>query len=96
MSLSADATCPLARLAFDGQRTYKQHGPKLGVNRDTAEGPSLATKRISPHALRYAKAMDMHLLRSGVPFNAIQPPRCLRRLQRLTRWSHEQVDPALA
>jgi site-specific recombinase XerD len=58
-------------MAFNGQPTYKQHGLELGVNRATAEGLSLATKRISPHTLRHAKAIDLHLLRSGVPFNAI-------------------------
>ena len=39
------------------------------VARATAEQPSLATKRVSPHTLRHTSAM--HLLQSGVPFNVI-------------------------
>ena len=41
----------------------------LAVTRATAEQPSLATKRVSPHTLRHTSAM--HLLQSGVPFNVI-------------------------
>ena len=41
----------------------------LAVTRATAEQPSLATKRVSPHTLRHTSAM--HLLHSGVPFNVI-------------------------
>ena len=41
----------------------------LAVARATAEQPSLATKRVSPHTLRHTSAM--HLLQSGVPFNVI-------------------------
>ena len=41
----------------------------LAVARATAEQPSLAAKRVSPHTLRHTSAM--HLLQSGVPFNAI-------------------------
>ncbi|MBA4178818.1 MAG: integrase [Leptothrix sp. (in: Bacteria)] len=41
----------------------------LAVSRATAEQPSLATKRVSPHTLRHTSAM--HLLQSGVPFNVI-------------------------
>ena len=41
----------------------------LAVARATAEQPSLANKRISPHTLRHTSAM--HLLQSGVPFNVI-------------------------
>ena len=42
---------------------------RLAVARATAEQPSLATKRVSPHTLRHTSAM--HLLQSGVPFNVI-------------------------
>lgn len=42
---------------------------RLAVTRATAEQPSLATKRVSPHTLRHTSAM--HLLQSGVPFNVI-------------------------
>lgn len=41
----------------------------LAVTRATADQPSLATKRVSPHTLRHTSAM--HLLQSGVPFNVI-------------------------
>jgi len=41
----------------------------LAVHRAVAEQPSLKTKRVSPHTLRYTTAM--HLLQSGVPFNVI-------------------------
>jgi site-specific recombinase XerD len=41
----------------------------LAVARATAEQPSLANKRVSPHTLRHTSAM--HLLQSGVPFNVI-------------------------
>ena len=41
----------------------------LAVTRATAEQPSLAAKRVSPHTLRHTSAM--HLLQSGVPFNVI-------------------------
>jgi site-specific recombinase XerD len=41
----------------------------LAVARATAEQPSLAGKRVSPHTLRHTSAM--HLLQSGVPFNVI-------------------------
>ena len=41
----------------------------LAVARATAEQPSLATKRVSPHTIRHTSAM--HLLQSGVPFNVI-------------------------
>ena len=41
----------------------------IAVARATAEQPSLATKRVSPHTLRHTSAM--HLLQSGVPFNVI-------------------------
>jgi site-specific recombinase XerD len=41
----------------------------LAVTRATAEQPSLATKRVSPHTLRHTSAM--HLPQSGVPFNVI-------------------------
>ena len=41
----------------------------LAVTRATAEQPSLATKRVSPHTLRHTSAM--HLLQSGMPFNVI-------------------------
>ena len=63
-----------------GQRGFKLPRPdayrsnvtqrlSLAVARATAEQPSLATKRISPHTLRHTSAM--HLLQSGVPFNVI-------------------------
>ena len=41
----------------------------LAVARASAQLPSLAKKRVSPHILRHTTAM--HLLQSGVPFNVI-------------------------
>ncbi len=41
----------------------------LAVASATAQQPSLASKRISPHVIRHSTAM--HLLQSGVPFNVI-------------------------
>ena len=43
----------------------------LAVTRATAEQPSLATKRVSPHTHTLRHTSAMHLLQSGVPFNVI-------------------------
>ena len=56
----------------DGQEMCRSNVTQrlsLAVTRATAEQPSLATKRVSPHTLRHTSAM--HLLQSGVPFNVI-------------------------
>jgi site-specific recombinase XerD len=41
----------------------------LAVVRASAQLPTLAKKKVSPHILRHTTAM--HLLQSGVPFNVI-------------------------
>ena len=61
----------------------------LAVTRATAEQPSLATKRVSPHTLRHTSAM--HLLQSGVPFNVI----ALWRGHESTTTTHRYVEADL-
>jgi len=62
----------------------------LAVSRATAEQPSLATKRVSPHTLRHTSAM--HLLQSGVPFNVI----ALWLRHESTTTTHRYVEADLA
>ena len=56
----------------DGQamcRSNVSQRPSLAVARATAEQPSLATKRVSPHTLSIQ--VPCILMQSGVPFNVI-------------------------
>ena len=62
----------------------------LAVTRATAEHPSLATKRVSPHTLRHTSAM--HRLQSGVPFNVI----ALWLGHKSTTTTHRYVEADLA